>query len=385
MSKKVLLSIATVLITGLLCAGASASRSQQQSRHMMVGVYDDTMSLGIPQTGFPLMKTVRAQVVRITLWWGGSAIAVAKRRPVKPTDPNDPAYDWFVYDRAVQYAQQNNVKVLFAILGTPGWANKHRRSRYAPTNFKDLQNFATAAARRYSGTFKATPDSTDALPAVHLWLAWNEPNNPVFLAPQYRKVHKKWIVNSAYQYVRICNAIFNGVHAVQHRAAKVACGATDPFGNNRPGGKRPSVAPLTFLAAVKKYGLRHFDAWAHHPYAGRPSEKPTTKPKTKTSVSLGNLGDLNKALVRLYGNKRIWITEYGYQTRPPDRIFGVSWKNQAKYMAQAFAIARKNPRVDMMVWYLLRDEQRLSGWQSGLLTLGGKKKPSYNTFRTLKH
>jgi hypothetical protein len=384
MSRKVLLSIALVLIAGLLTTAATASRSRPQSRNFMVGVYDDTMTLGIPETGFPLLKSVRAQVVRITLWWGGSSIAVAKRRPAKPTDPNDPAYDWSVYDRAVQYAQQNNVKVLFGILGTPSWANKHRAGRYMPTNFKDLQNFAVAAARRYSGTFKLA-DGTTTLPAVHLWLAWNEPNNPVFLTPQYRKVHGKWIVNSAYQYVRICNAIYNGVHSVQHGAAKVACGATDPRGNNRPVSRRPSVAPLTFLAAVKKYGLKRFDAWAHHPYASRPTEKPNTKVKSKTTVSLGNLGDLNKALVRLYGNKRIWITEYGYQTRPPDRIFGVSWKNQAKYLAQAYAIARKNPRVDMMVWYLLRDERRLSGWQSGLLTLGGTKKPSYTAFRRLKH
>ena len=383
MSKKVVLGIATVVIAGLLCAGATASRSQQQSRQMMVGIFDDTMTLGIPETGFPMLKSLRAQVVRITLWWGGSSLGVAKRRPLKPTDPSDPAYNWFPYDRAVQFAKENNVRILFSITGTPSWANKHRAARYAPTNSRDLQNFAVAAARRYSGTFK-TEDGT-ILPAVRLWLAWNEPNNPVFLAPQYRKVHKRWIVQSAWSYVRICNAIWNGVHAVQHGAAKVACGATDPFGNNRPVGSRPSVAPLTFLAAVKKYGLRHFDAWAHHPYSGRPSEKPTSKPTTKTSVSLGNLGDLNKALARLYGNKRIWITEYGYQTRPPDRTFGVSWKAQAKYLSQAFAIARKNPRVDMMIWYLIRDERRLAGWQSGFLTLGGKKKPSYTAFRRLRH
>src|SRR5438105_1641592 len=85
---------------------------------------------------------------------------------------------------------------------------------------------AGAAARRYSGLFKPTTDGP-ALPAVHLWLAWNEPNNPVFLSPQYKKVHGHWIALSAYSYVRICNAIYAGVHSVQHGAAKVACGGTD--------------------------------------------------------------------------------------------------------------------------------------------------------------
>ena len=52
-------------------------------------------------------------------------------------------------------------------------------------------------------------------------------------------------------------------------------------------------------------------------------------------------------------------------------------------MRQAYAMARKNPRIDMMLWFLLRDEPRLGGWQSGLLTRTGQKKPSFNVFRLL--
>ena len=64
-------------------------------------------------------------------------------------------------------------------------------------------------------------------------------------------------------------------------------------------------------------------------------------------------------MTRLYGNKRIWITEYGYQTNPPDRVFGVSWANQAKYLTQAYGIAKRHPRIDYFLWFLLRDERRL--------------------------
>jgi hypothetical protein len=42
-------------------------------------------------------------------------------------------------------------------------------------------------------------------------------------------------------------------------------------------------------------------------------------------VTLANLSDLTKLLGKYYGNKKLWITEYGYQTRPPDRLFGVTW------------------------------------------------------------
>ena len=30
---------------------------------------------------------------------------------------------------------------------------------------------------------------------------------------------------------------------------------------------------------------------------------------------------------------------------------------------------------------VLRDEERLGGWQSGLMTFDGKRKPSFNAFR----
>jgi putative glycosyl hydrolase len=383
MSKRILLTTAVVLTAGLMLAGATtAGRSQSQARSMAVGIFDDTMTLGLPEKGYPLIKGLRAQVVRITLWWGGPIGVARKKRPVQPANPADKAYDWFAYDRAVQYAKRFNVKVLFSISGTPSWATKGRGTKYAPTNFRDLQNFAAAAAKRYDGTFENADG--EVLPAVRLWLAWNEPNNPVFLYPQYRKLRGRWFAQSAYSYVRICNAIYNGVHSVQGSAAKVACGATDPFGNNQPRSRRPSISPLAFLRSVKKLGLRRFDAWAHHPYAGRPTEKPTTKPRAKTSVTLGNFGDLVTELTRLYGKKRIWITEYGYQTRPPDSAFGVSWKNQAKYLAQAYALVRKNPRVDMMVWFLIRDEPRLGGWQSGFFTVAGKRKPAYMAFRGLR-
>ena len=77
-------------------------------------------------------------------------------------------------------------------------------------------------------------------------------------------------------------------------------------------------------------------------------------------------------------------TEYGYQTNPPDRLFGVSYARQAAYLKQSFAIARANPRIDMMLWFLLRDERRLAGWQSGLFTASGRKKPAFAAFQRVR-
>ena len=97
-------------------------------------------------------------------------------------------------------------------------------------------------------------------------------------------------------------------------------------------------------------------------------------------MTLGNISDLIREVTRLYGNKRIWITEYGYQTNPPDKLYGVTYAQQAAYLTQAFAIARKNPRIDMMLWFLLKDDPNLNGWQSGLISIRGAKKPAFAAF-----
>jgi len=276
--------------------------------------------------------------------------------------------------------------VLFTIYGTPSWANGGRGLNRAPTVGTDLRNFALAAATRYSGAFLDSDCRT--IPPVRLWLAWNEPNNPIFLAPQYKKTSKGWSIQSAVDYAKICNAIYTGIHGTLVSGERVACGCTAPRGNNNPSSARPSVSPLAFLRAVKQAGLVTFDAWAHHPYYAGPTDQPTTVPVTTkgapaTAVTLGNIGDLIRLVTQLYGNKRIWITEYGYQTNPPDVLYGVSYAKQAAYLTQAFAIARANPRIDMMLWFLLRDDPNLNGWQSGLLTARGAKKPAFNAFKKM--
>jgi len=349
---------------------------------MLVGLLDQASTLYSPETAFPLLKKLRAQVVRVDLYWGGSDLAVAKKRPTDATDPNDPAYDWTVYDRLVTYAARYHIQILFTVWGTPRWANGGQSGRVAPKKASDLQKFAYAAATRYSGMF--TDKDNNTIPAVRLWTAWNEPNQLFQLYPQYKRIHGKYVLLSAINYAKICTAIYTGVHATHLKGEKVACGVTAPGGNDNPRGRRGSPTPLTFMTAVKKAHLRKFDAWAHNPYGG-PRDTPTTRPRAKGQVELGNIDVLIKQVTKYWGHKRIWLTEYAYQTNPPDRLFGVSYSKQAAYLKQAFAIARKNPRIDMMLWFQLKDEPQISGWQSGLMTARGKRKPSFLTFSRLPH
>ena len=379
------LSLAIALFAVVLLAVPAASAS----RFIQRGIFDDAqIHYGDPAKVFPVLRTLRTQLIRVNLVWGGPG-GVATRRPANGADPDDPAYDWSAYDRTVNYAAQYGIKVVFAIVGTPPWANGAAGVNVVPRNGLDLQRFATAAALRYGGQYEGADGRL--LPPVRHWLAWNEPNNPAFLRPQYRKVGGRYVAQSPIDYAKICNAIYRGVSITTVGASKVACGVTGPRGNNEPTSVRPSLSPLAFLRGMKKAGVKNFDAYAHHPYYGKPSETPSTPPppgkhgNEPTAVTLGNISVLIKELTRLYGNKRVWVTEYGYQSNPPDRIFGVSPAFQARYLTQAYGIMKKNPRIDMMLWFLLRDERRgvNEGWQSGLLTDTGAKKPAFAAFQKL--
>ena len=349
----------------------------QGARGMLIGLQDDAMTLyGNPTFTFGTLKQLRVQIVRINLNWN----LVAPRRPLHAQDPADPAYEWRIYDRAVRYASQNGMRVMLTILWTPRWANGGRARNVPPTNFNDLRNFAYAAATRYSGKYIPNTDDFDELylPAVRHWLAWNEPNNPNWLQ---QTSGGRFV--SPRSYARICTAVWQGVHFTNFAGERVACGATGPRGNNAARSGRPSLAPLSFMRLARASGLRSLDAYAHHPYYGKPSETPATRPRGN-AIQLGNINTLITLVNKLWGRKRIWITEYGWQTRPPDRLFGVSFAKQAAYVRQSFAIARANPRVDALVWFMLRDDTNLQiGWQSGLLTASGQRKPAFSTFARL--
>jgi hypothetical protein len=311
----------TVVLAVLLALAAPTSASA--SKGLVLGLFDDAVTLDEGHNAFPLLTTLHLQLVRMTLTWGGRG-GVANKQPAQPAD----------------------------------------------------------AALRYSGTFLDTA-SGRILPRVSLWLAWNEPNNPVFLQPQFTRVRGHWQMAAPEAYARICNAVYDGVHATAG-PEQVGCGATAPRGSNSPTGARPSIAPLAFMRAAKRAGLRTFDAWAHHPYYGAPFQTPSTRAVGPHAVELGNIDTLIAELTHLYGDKPLWITEYGFETKPPDGFFGVSWQKQALYLKQAYEIARANPRIDLFTWFLLEDSPSPDGWQSGLIDVNGRHKPAFGVLASLR-
>jgi len=128
---------------------------------------------------------------------------------------------------------------------------------------------------------------------------------------------------------------------------------------------------------LRRYRAR-LDAYAHNPYPLAPGQTPWSGGCIHcATITMATIDRLLREVARAFGGKRVWLTEYGYQTNPPDRYLGVSYRRQAEYLAAAARRAHAAPRVDMLIQFLYRDDSLPSGWQSGLITRGGRAKPAY--------
>jgi hypothetical protein len=108
--------------------------------------------------------------------------------------------------------------------------------------------------------------------------------------------------------------------------------------------------------------------------------KPTQKVKWP-NVTLSAFPRFEASLDKWFKRKnvRIWITEYGHEVKQDGEPNGVTRAQQAAYAAQALALAKKDPRTDMFIWFVFRDH-KTSEWQSGLRTTTGAAKPSLSRF-----
>jgi hypothetical protein len=333
-----LLAVATTLAAPATAFGAPGVR---------FGLQDDAwLSGGSLETRLATLDRLGPDVVRYTLRWD----QVARRRPKHATSQDDKAYDWRGPDAVLNGLRKHHIAALVTLYGAPGWANGRHAPNFVPRSRNSLAAFAVAAAKRY--------------PWVRMWEVWNEPNLRTFLRP-----------NSPSLYVRrLLNPTYAALHHLR-RGIQIAGGATSP--RKTPTG----IAPVQFMRGMRAAHAR-LDAYSHHPYPVTPHETPSKIRcrYCKGILTLARLPDLLKEVRRDFGRKRVWLTEYGYQTNPPDRHLGVSPGLQARYLAQSAYIAEKAPLVDVLVHFMVRDERKAGRWQSGLFTLRGAQKPSFLAF-----
>ena len=236
------------------------------------------------------------------------------------------------------------------------------------------------------------------LPAVRFWSVWNEPNLPRFLLPQ-RSGNRARTPVSPHVYRRLYLAAHGALTATGHGGDTILIGELLPVGRSSRT-TRSSIRPIEFLrevacvdsryrayrgSAAKARGCTGFKAipgtgLAFHPYtlAGGPK----VKPRHRDDASISTLSRLTRALDRLGARKRfvvrrmpLFLTEFGFQTDPPDRFFGAPIKRVPGYMNYSERLTWANSRVMTYSQYPLVDDGNTAGFQSGLRFADGRAKP----------
>lgn len=330
------------------------------------------------------MQAAGAVAVRITAPWrwiapGGSQ----KPSNFHATDPADPLYRWGALDDVIRAAIANELQPIVVLLDAPEWGEG---AAGGPPGTRqpdpgELAQFATAAARRYSGAF-------EGLPRVRYWQIWNEPNLLLFLSPQVAGGR----LVSPEIYRAMVNAVTPAIHAV-HRDNVAIAGGTAPFGRH---GWSLQTPPLEFARELlcmrgrvhptaKCSARTRFDVWAHHPYtAGNPSHHAPGL----DNISIPDLPQVQRLLGASWAAHHIvaarrpplWVTEFSWDTKPPDPK-AVPERLQARWVSEGL-YRMWSVGVSVVTWFQLQDDPMSeSSFQSGLYFVSGRAKPALRAFR----
>ena len=335
--------VAVITLALLAPAGAGAST------HVQYGVQDDAWLLYGPESPtqrIQILQRLGVDIVRLTLRWD----AVASTAPADARNPNDPAYNWELYEPMLERLHAAHIAVLISLWGTPSWANDGENPNYMPTDGSAFASFAYAAATKY--------------PWITRWTVWNEPNVRLFLIPNDPRLYTTRLLNPAYRALKSANP-----------RNLVAGGVTSPR-------KTPSgVSPIAWIGGMRS-ARALLDAYAQNPYPVRPNETPASGGCwTCTEITMATLPKLITEVHRSFGAKtRIWLTEYGYNSKPPSKWLGVSNTLQARYVSEAALRVYLASKVDLLIHFLVRDEPNANKWTSGFLTSRGKVKPSFSAY-----
>jgi hypothetical protein len=390
------LALAVLLAALLVVAGAASAHAAGPE----VGVADDRLLLeggADPDRIVGEWKANGVDVVRIFALW--SRIAPA-REPAGFDGANQhaPGYAWGRLDEAIRRVRGGGLKVMLTVSGPgPLWTSRspaRGNPRYKPDP-AEYADFATAVARRYGAD-------------VDRYILWNEPNLPSWLQPQASCVRRRCTPVAPHLYRGLVRAAHPAIKAADP-GAQVLIGAMSSRGHDLRA-RNSTLRPMLFLRALgcvsggyrrlrtgdcKGFKPARADGFAFHPHGTLTS--PDRAYPNRDDVNLASLGRLETALDRLQRAGRLrpstrrfnlFLDEYGYQTRPPDRTAGVSLATQDRWLQRAAYRAWRDPRVRLLTQYQWYDEplrragSPFAGWQSGLHFVSGRAKPALAHFDT---
>ncbi len=372
------------------------------------------------------LKALGVDRVKVSLVW--SLIAPSSNSSQKPSfDATNPAAyppgAWDRYDRIVQQAQQLGMGVYFQLTPpVPTWAiprgqsgTQGERLGHAPDG-PAFQQFVQAVGTRYSGSY-------NGLPRVSFWGIWNEPNFPGWLNPLRARLRGGGTeLLQPPLYRRILNAAWSGLQASGHTPAgdTILIGEIANSGVQPPADfvrslycVGPRLGPLSGKAALgsgcpskgsrasfiaANPALFNATGFAHHPYSfNAPPDRPYPLRSWITMHNLGSLEGLLNGIFRSYrrlpsGGVPVYLTEFGYESNPPNPFVKNSTAQQAEWINEAEYMAYRDSRVRAFNQFELIDSgprphtkpgtrAYWGNFQTGLEFLSGKAKPALAAFR----
>jgi hypothetical protein len=375
-----LLALSALLLLAAFIPAAPAAASKTQATIMQD---DPELLYGSPalrDRRLNEMKSLGAEIVKVRVRWRDLA---PKKRPsgFNGADPASYGAGWAPYEAIVSGAESRNMSVMFQLGGTaPDWATPGKSAVNNP-NAREFGKFVQAAGTKF--------------PSVRIWSVWNEPNLSSWLSPQ--------VAGGVPQGPRIYRGLVDAASAALtasgHNSDQLLIGELLPFTRTSRSTSN-KIRPLAFLRelacvdshyrafkgnAARKRGCVGFKSLpgtglAYHPYtlAGGPG----VSTPNKDDATISNLSRITHVLSKLRAKKKIkrswpiWITEFGFQSDPPDRYQTPIGKIPG-FMGWSEYLAFKNSRVASYSQYpLIDDAGKTDGFQSGLRFHNGKKKAS---------
>ncbi len=341
-------------------AAGSGPRSVSPPPSFVIGVDDDHSKwLARPDGLIAKYRDLGLDAVRITIPW--------RRGQSRPTSVR-------VYLHRAAMMIQRGQRVVISVFGKPSEAPLDPMAR---KQYCDFLHYVLVRI------------------PFHDVAIWNEANSPQF-----------WPTTAgAPAYEALLSACWRRLHALRPDVNLISTTAAhyDPAGFTRALG-----------AAYRERGRRHpiLDTFGHNPYPENASEPPWVEHDDPRTVGQGDLERLVDAIEEAFdgtaqplpgeGRTTIWYLETGFQTTVPrskKRFYhgqetdpfvvapvapegAEPWiRDQARQLRDALLLARCQPVVGAFFNFELLDEDRLAGWQSGVLWRDGTHKPSYEAFK----
>jgi hypothetical protein len=315
---------------------------------------------------------------------------------VRPTgdfsNPNNyPNTAWERLDSVVAGAQSRGLRVWLNLAGpAPRWAVS-----------KETGSFVGA----YEPSADAFGEFVHAVglrfPQVSIFSIWNEPNLMRFLQPQKRS----GVIRSAVHYRELYEAAYSALRSSGHAHDTILFGELMP--RSQAASDPNFSAPVAWLreffcidsrghkltgSTARRHGCNKFHAirtsgLAYHPYrlSGSPLARETV---SRDYAAINYMARLTRVLdaarrARHLTSSRLKIynSEFGYQSDPPDPI-GTAIKRIPAYLNISEYLNWSDPRVASYSQYLIVDDFSLGGFQTGLRFIDGTIKPGvYGAFQ----